>query len=518
MRSCRPATSHATRVDRAPRGVSASTSGDPDTPAAPDNAPPSSATLARGLVWVGGARWLAQAFAWVVTLYMARVLTEREYGQAGLVTTVNTWVFALSEFCIGTAMLALRRAAQRDAESLHSMVALSTAVATITIAMLAYPLAAYLRDPQLAPLLMVGGLAVWMQGMSVVPMALLQIRLDFRTIAQAEFLRSATNTLGVALLAATGARVWALPVAATLGASVQCAYVLRKHPLPFVRVTRDRVREVVAYAKDLVLARMAWNTYMNADVMMVGRALNSTQVGLYQFAWNIATLPGEKLVNILQAAMAPFLSALGDDRPSLRKYFLLLTECLALAIWPVLIGLIVVAPDAIPLVFDEKWRPSVLPLQVLVMFTTLQAIGIVVLHALAAMRMARRVNAVSILAALILPPSFFVAAKVGGLPAVAGVWMLATPLMQWRPLQIVLSELKISFREYLHALLAPAVCAALMAVAVLLVQRATVPTGAVMRLLTEIAVGAVAYPLACVVLFPSRITLVQRALRSFRGR
>jgi teichuronic acid exporter len=479
---------------------------------------PNAKTLARGVLWIAAARWSSQIVAWAVTLYMARVLTDREYGSAGLVAVATSWMFALAELGVGSAMLALRDEGEREAGALHALVVGTTLVGSMLLAIAAFPAAWFVHDDSLVLLLAIGGLAVVAQGLGVVPMALLQLKLDYRAVARIEFARSISNTLAVAVLAFAGARVWSLALGAIIATLVQVALLRHASPVRFVRPVWARVRATLAYARFILLSRMAWNTYINADIVMVSRAVSTAVAGQYQFAWNMATLPGEKLVNVLQAVIAPFFSALSNDVAAMRRYFLLLTEGLALAIFPIFVGIVAVADDAIPLIFGAKWIPSIAPLRLLVLYAMVQGVTSVAMHAATALKLARHTNVANIIALIVLPPAFFLAARNYGLSAVAAVWIVASPCLIARPLQMLLRRVDIRWRDYLLVFSAPT----LASVAILLSVWAMrwLPLGhasPAASLSLKILAGAIAYTAVIFGVFPSHLTRlreIRAALRS----
>ena len=61
-----------------------------------------------------------------------------------------------------------------------------------------------------------------------------------------------------------------------------------------------------------------------------------TDLGQYTLAWNIASLPGEKLTNLLTVVSSSFFASLRHDLPAMRRYLLLLTEGISVLTWPVL--------------------------------------------------------------------------------------------------------------------------------------------------------------------------------------
>ena len=96
-----------------------------------------------------------------------------------------------------------------------------------------------------------------------------------------------------------------------------------------LRPTWLRLKPTVHYARYLVTGTLAWSFYSSSDFAAVGRVAGIAALGYYQFAWNVAQLPGEKLGSVLQSVVGPFFGTIGDDHTSLRHYFLLLSAYLS---------------------------------------------------------------------------------------------------------------------------------------------------------------------------------------------
>ena len=65
-------------------------------------------SLVRGVAWTAAAKWASQGLAWVSWLIVARLLTPEDYGLVGMAAIYLGLIALLSEFGLGTAVLAVR--------------------------------------------------------------------------------------------------------------------------------------------------------------------------------------------------------------------------------------------------------------------------------------------------------------------------------------------------------------------------------------------------------------------------
>src|SRR5262249_3525686 len=88
-------------------------------------------------------------------------------------------------------------------------------------------------------------------------------------------------------------------------------------------------------------------------------------LGYYSLAFQLISLPVQKLTATANQVMFPVYCRLQGDRVRLRDWFLRLTALQACVGLPVLAGMALVAPDGLPLVLGDQWGQAVLPLQLL---------------------------------------------------------------------------------------------------------------------------------------------------------
>jgi O-antigen/teichoic acid export membrane protein len=93
--------------------------------------------------------------------------------------------------------------------------------------------------------------------------------------------------------------------------------------------------------------------------LFVGAFIGAAQLGLMRVGTRINDFVGQVVVMPLVSVANTHLSSLHDDVTAMRRSYLRLTQASALLMCPSLVGLSLVAPEAIPLLFGSKWTGAV---------------------------------------------------------------------------------------------------------------------------------------------------------------
>jgi O-antigen/teichoic acid export membrane protein len=118
-------------------------------------------------------------------------------------------------------------------------------------------------------------------------------------------------------------------------------------------------------------------TYLanEGDTLLVGKTLGTTQLGFYNQAWTAANLVNRNVTGVVGKVAMPALSSVAEDPERLRNALNRMMRLLALASFPLLIGLLVVADLFVLTLYGPKWEASILPLQILIIYALRQSVG-----------------------------------------------------------------------------------------------------------------------------------------------
>jgi PST family polysaccharide transporter len=255
----------------------------------------------------------------------------------------------------------------------------------------------------------------------------------------------------------------------------------------------------------VVVGRVSWYTYQNADFAIVGRVLGKVALGAYTIGWEIATLPVERVSALVGQVTPGVFSTVQADRAALRRYYLAVIEGLAFITFPGAVGIALTAPLLVPVLLGDKWMAAVVPLQLLAFYAGLRSIDTVTPQVLIYTGHSRQSMWYTVLAAVVLPLLFLGGTR-WGVAGVAFVWIVAYPLVVLPIYRLVFRILDLTPKMYARNLWPATSGTALMAIAVLAVRH-WLPGELDVRvkLVSEITVGTLVYALAMLTLHRERI-------------
>jgi len=183
---------------------------------------------------------------------------------------------------------------------------------------------------------------------------------------------------------------------------------------------------------------------------------------------------------------------------------------------PLLIGLALVAGSAIPILMTEKWIPIIIPLQILCLVNVLRVSAMIMPYTLAGRGDAKAVLNYQVLSAAILIPAFLIGVH-WGINGILLSWIVSSPILYVYLFLKVVNSLQLGARSFVASLGAPSVCISLMAVAVMMVPVVAPSAPIEIRLVGEIAVGALVYMLAFYLFFGSQLHSLYLHFRKSRS-
>jgi len=476
-------------------------------------------TLVAGLAWTGAAKWAVQILSWASTVIVARLLTPGDYGIIGMAAVYLGLVQMVSEFGLGTALIQSRDLDDTDIARIGGLSLLIGLTLFFVSALVAAPIASFFREPAVRPVVVVLSATFVVTALQVVPNALLARELRFRRLAFIESTEALGQIAVTLALALAGARYWAIVCGSIAARSIGTALLLsaRRHRLA-APGRLSELRRVLAFGGQVVVSRLTWYAYSNADFVVIGRILSTAAVGAYSFGWNIASIPADKINGIINRVTMPVFAEVQGDTAALARYLVRLSEGLAYVVLPASVGMALVAPDFVRFALGERWAAATLPLQLLSLHVTVRCINAPFNQALLALGEASQPMRVGIVAVVVMPALFILGATQWGVGGVALMWLVGHPVITV-PMLIVHTARRVRLPlSRLGGALWPAVAGTAVMAAAVSAARVFLPSDAPVgvRLAVAVLVGAATYPALTWALFRGRIREVAAGLGRLR--
>lgn len=446
-----------------------------------------------GLAWTAGAKWVTQFFSWIAVLVAARLLSPADFGMVEMAGFVATLTNVMAEFGVGATVLQMR---ELDRSILAQLNTISLFFSTIAFgfSVAITPLvAAFFRTEQLKLLMIINSLAFFITAIQAVPLGLLQRDMDYRRLSLAEAVQAIIQAVATIGSAIAGAGYWSLLIGPFAGRASAAALTAFWKPVFFGIPRWKEIGPPMRFGLEIALTRIAWTAYSQADGIIVGRMLGESALGTYRLAMSLASAPAEKVGMLIMRVTGPLFARVQEDAALVRRYFLFISDALALAIFPLVFGLIVVAPYLVRTLLGAKWAEAIVPMQWLAAFMTLRTLNTLMTQVLTSLRFTGFLMWMSLSTFVLMPVSFIIASH-WGTGAVAAAWLLTCPLTMFPPAVKLLREIHCGIREYL-SILTPAIVGCIALVCAVIGVKQLIPGGwpSSSRLVLQILTGGLSY-------------------------
>ena len=253
----------------------------------------------------------------------------------------------------------------------------------------------------------------------------------------------------------------------------------------------------------------------NADNLLVARFLGSSALGAYAVSYNLMFIPMARVIVPVQETLFPAFSRWQDDPAG--SVWLRVLRLVAAVLAPVMLGLLVVAPDFVTVILGHKWQSAAPVLQLLSVVSLAQCLAMLGIRALSAVDKTRVLFRFSILDAVTTILAFAVGIH-WGIVGVALCYLIVSVPLQVLYVALTADAVGVSAVQIMRALSGVALAAGVMVAGCFVTRLALISAhvGPAARLGIVVAVGVAIYASASGVLQREVIDEI-RNIRARRG-
>lgn len=255
-----------------------------------DPAEPSGGTSLRDLVrsaviWRSGTQIIGQIITWAVTFVVIRILNPSDYGLYAMTGVVMNLLSLVNGYSLANAAIQKPVLTPHMLRQLLGMlIVLNLALATIQFTAAPF-VADYYGHAVVGDMLRVQCLLYVSNPFLALSYAVLSRRMDFRIQAQANLVSALLGAAAALAGAFSGLGLWTLVIAPIVLFSSRALIVTvasRSFILPSFAFSG--AWDMAAYGSTVLIGSFAWFAATQTDILMGGRILSPTDLGLYTTA------------------------------------------------------------------------------------------------------------------------------------------------------------------------------------------------------------------------------------------
>ena len=319
-----------------------------------------------GLSWSFIDSISGQGIQFIVGIILARMLTPREFGLIGMITIF----IAVSESFINSgfssALIRKKECTQADYSTVF-FYNLTAGAIFFTILLFSAPaISGFFKEPELKPIIQVLGAVLIIDSATIIQRTILTKQINFKLqtrISVIAALGSGAMAIGMAY---SGFGVWSL-VAQRL-----CKQAINSFLLwlwnkwkPIAVFSRQSFRELFGFGSKLLASGLIDTIYRNVYYLIIGKFFSAKELGYYTRADQFNALPSQSLTGVIGRVSYPILSSIQDDANRLKASYQQLIRSTMFITFTLMVGMAAVAEPMVVGLIGEKWKPSIIYLQML---------------------------------------------------------------------------------------------------------------------------------------------------------
>ncbi|MFA7060548.1 MAG: lipopolysaccharide biosynthesis protein, partial [Pedobacter sp.] len=276
-----------------------------------------------GVFWVSLSQIIQPGWEFVVGIVLARLLTPKDFGIVAMGGIFFSLATAVSNMGISNVLIQKEKLEQIDIDTSQTIAALFGVIIYIVLVLVSYFVSAFFKEPQVAGVLRVFSLNFLINGIAMIPAALLTKEMRFKAISIIDILSSVIYGFSALFMSYLGYGLWSLVYSVILSALFRSiASCIVASYIPRFGWHNATAVHIFKFGGGLTTASVLNYTARNLDFFIIGKYLGSAQLGLYKRAYDLAVIPKEKVADSLSRVLLPFLCKIRDDKAWTKSAFL----------------------------------------------------------------------------------------------------------------------------------------------------------------------------------------------------
>jgi PST family polysaccharide transporter len=450
--------------------------------------------MARGAAWMVLLRFVERGIGVVSTLVLARLLVPADFGVVAMAMSVYGALEIMTAFSFDLALIQNRHSTRAHYDTAWTFNVLFGLGLMAGLAALAWPTAHFYANPQVAPVMMVLGVAALVRGFENIGVIEFQRDLNLAQEFKIGITRKVIGFMVTVGAAMAWESYWALVAGILAQRFTSLVMTFGLHPYR-PRFSLAARQELLSFTKWLALNNVLIFVVHRANDFIVGRFAGPGALGAYNVSYEVANLPTTELVFPIGRALFPGFSTMAHDKSQLKALYM---QVLALIAWftlPLSVGMILLAEPLVLVLLGEKWRQAIPLLQVLSAYGAIRSVTSNSGSVYLALGSPGTITKLTLLfLALLLPSSVWGTLQFGVLGA-AGAVVFAAGLQSLVVTKSIADLLAIRWGEYLALVWRPVLGCGAIAWSIWSLDHALAAAGfgVLTRLVAGSLAGAVAY-------------------------
>jgi O-antigen/teichoic acid export membrane protein len=322
-----------------------------------------------GVVWNSVGLLIDDGLHLIVKLILARLLLPEEFGIIGYAVVFTGIIKVLSDMGMTSALI------QRKDEDLKPIdydtafwagIAWGLFLAAIVSFVVAPIATDFFNEPLLLSIIPVLSISFVLKPLTIVHIVNITREMDFKRIVLPRNISNITAAVIAIIMALMGFGVWSLVFQRILtNLFLAIIYTFVSDWRPKIRFSPHSFRKIFSFGIYTTGTQVLNFLTGNIDYLLIGKMLGARPLGVYSLAYNLTYVVRGQIMSVVNKVFYPVYSKIQDDASTIKRYYFKVIKYNCIVIYPIMVGLILLAEPFVLIGLGEKWSEAVIPLQLM---------------------------------------------------------------------------------------------------------------------------------------------------------
>lgn len=310
----------------------------------------------KAMAWSGSLQSLAQLANFLLGIVLARLLTPNDFGLVAMILVFVSFADILTNFGLSSALIQKKDLSQKHYVSSFWFNVIVGLILTLLLYFCSESIAQFYNSPKVEYISKWLSVVFILGAISAVPRAILSKNLEHKKIALIEFLASSISGIVAVICAIKGLSYWSLVVLYLTRYSFRtiAIYVASGLKINFF-ISIKYLKELFSFSAFVFSTQCLRKAAVQADKVLIAKFVDTVTLGLYSTAHQFMAVPTKNVSQVVASVMFPAFSSIQNDKARIANIYLKAIAVIGLITFPSLLGIALVAPYFIEIVFGEHW-------------------------------------------------------------------------------------------------------------------------------------------------------------------
>lgn len=312
------------------------------------------------LIWKFLERGGTQGIQFIIQIFLARLLSPDDYGIIALITVFIALANVFVQSGFNTALIQKQNADEKDFSSVFYISLLVAGILYILLFFSAPLIASFYEIKELINIIRVLSITLFFGAFNSIQNAIVSRRMDFKKLFYSSLGAVIISGIIGIIFAYKGFGVWALVFQQLINQISICIilfFTVKWYPKLLFSI--ERLRLLFSFGGKLLCSALLDTGYREMTNLIVGKVYSPATLGYYNRGYQFPSLIVNNFNGSIQSVLFPVLASVQDNKIRVKELTRRAIVTSSYIIFPLMIGLGVVAEPMIRLLLTEKWLPCI---------------------------------------------------------------------------------------------------------------------------------------------------------------